>query len=67
MDESAKQVVDVMSVGTMLGTISAVLPPISAMFTIIWVAIRIWETDTVQGLFAKKRKRDDKGRFVKED
>jgi hypothetical protein len=67
MDESAKQVVDVMSVGTMLGTISAILPPISAMFTIVWVGIRIWETDTVQGLFEKKRKRDAKGRFVKED
>lgn len=53
MDESAKQVVDVMSVGTMLGTISAVLPPISALFTIVWVGIRIWETDTVQS-FRKK-------------
>tara|TARA_R110002012_G_scaffold46749_5_gene123194 strand:+ start:620 stop:790 length:171 start_codon:yes stop_codon:yes gene_type:complete len=49
MDESAKQIVDVMSVGTMLGTLGAVLPPISALFTIIWVGIRIWETDTVQG------------------
>jgi len=49
MDESAKQIVDVMSVGTMLGTLGAVLPPISALFTIIWVGIRIWETATVQG------------------
>ena len=53
MDESAKQIVDVMSVGTMLGTISAILPPISALFTIVWVGIRIWETDTVQS-FRKK-------------
>lgn len=67
MDESSKQIIDAMSVGTMLGTISAILPPISATFTIVWVGIRIWETDTVQGLFEKKRKRDDKGRFVKED
>jgi hypothetical protein len=67
MDESSKQIIDAMSVGTMLGTISAILPPISAMFTIVWVGIRIWETDTVQGWFQKKRKRDDKGRFVKED
>ncbi len=50
MDESAKQIVDVMSVGTMLGTLGAILPPISALFTIIWVAIRIWETETVKGL-----------------
>ena len=67
MDESSKQIIDAMSVGTMLGTISAILPPISAMFTIVWVGIRIWETDTVQGWFQKKRKRDAKGRFVKED
>ncbi len=50
MDESAKQIVDVMSVGTMLGTLGAILPPISALFTIIWVGIRIWETETVKGL-----------------
>jgi len=49
MDESAKQIVDVMSVGTMLGTLGAILPPMSALFTIVWVGIRIWETDTVQG------------------
>jgi hypothetical protein len=67
MDESAKQIVDVMSVGTMLGTISAILPPIAALFTIVWTSIRIWETDTVQELAGRKRKRDAKGRFVKDD
>jgi hypothetical protein len=67
MDESAKQVIDVMSVGTMLGALGSLLPPVAALFTIIWTGIRIWETDTVQGLFEKKRKRDEKGRFVKED
>lgn len=55
MDESAKQIVDVMSVGTMLGTLGAILPPISALFTIIWVVIRIWETETVKGFREKDR------------
>ena len=32
-----------------------------------WVGIRIWETDTVQGLTGRKRRRDEKGRFVKDD
>jgi hypothetical protein len=41
------------SVGTMLGTLGSILPPISALFTIVWVSIRIWETDTVQS-FRKK-------------
>ena len=67
MEESTKQVIDVISFGTVLGTISAILPPLSALFTIIWVGIRIWETDTVQELLGRKRRRDDKGRFVKDD
>ena len=67
MEEPTKQVIDVISVGTVIGTISAILPPISALFTIIWVGIRIWETDTVQTLASRKRKRDEKGRFVKDD
>ena len=67
MEEPTKQVIDVISVGTVIGTISAILPPISALFTIIWVGIRIWETDTVQSLASRKRKRDEKGRFVKDD
>ena len=67
MEESTKQVIDVISFGTVLGTISAILPPLSALFTIVWVGIRIWETDTVQELVGRKRRRDDKGRFVKDD
>ena len=67
MEESTKQVIDVISFGTVLGTISAILPPLSALFTIIWVGIRIWETDRVQELTGRKRRRDEKGRFVKDD
>ena len=67
MEESTKQVIDVISFGTVLGTISAILPPLSALFTIIWVGIRIWETNTVQELTGRKQKRDDKGRCVKDD
>ena len=67
MEEPTKQVVDMLSFATVLGTISAILPPLSALFTIVWVGIRIWETDTVQELTGRKRKRDAKGRFVKDD
>jgi hypothetical protein len=67
MEEPTKQVIDVISFGTVIGTVSAILPPLSALFTIIWVGIRIWETDTVQELIGRKQKRDDKGRFVKDD
>ena len=67
MEEPTKQVIDVISFGTVIGTVSAILPPLSALFTIIWVGIRIWETDTVQELTGLQQKRDDKGRFVKDD
>jgi hypothetical protein len=67
MEETTKQVLDGVSVFTMLGTLGSVLPPIAALFTIVWTSIRIWETDTVQEITGRKRKRDAKGRFVKDD
>ena len=67
MEEPTKQIIDTLSFATVLGTISAILPPLSALFTIVWVSIRIWETDTVQELTGRKQKRDAKGRFTKDD
>ena len=67
MGEDMKQVVDTFSVATMVGTIAGLLPALAALLTVVWTAIRIWETDTGQDLFSKRRKRDKKGRFVKED
>ena len=67
MEEPTKQIIDTLSFATVLGTISAILPPLSALFTIVWVSIRIWETDTVQELTGRKRRRDAKGRFIKDD
>lgn len=67
MGEDMKQVVDTVSVATAVGTVAAILPPLAALFTIIWTLIRIWETETVQDLFHKKRRRDSKGRFLPED
>ena len=67
LDEPSKQIVDTVSVATTVGALAGVLPALAALLTILWTAIRIWETDTVQDVFQKKRKRDKKGRFVKED
>ncbi len=67
MEETTKQVIDGVSIFTMLGTLGSILPPIAALFTIVWTGIRIWETDTVQGLTGRKRRRDAKGRFIKDD
>lgn len=54
LSESAKHVVDALSVATVLGTLVDMLPSIAAVFTIVWTGIRIWETDTVQGIFGRK-------------
>lgn len=52
--ESTKQVVDAVSVVTVVGTLGEVLPPMAALFTLIWTAIRIYETQTVQRLLGKE-------------
>jgi len=46
--EGTKQVMDAVSVFTVVGTLGNILPPIAALFTIVWTGIRIYETKTVQ-------------------
>lgn len=53
MDETTKTMVDAASVATMLGTLGSILPPLAALFTIVWTGIRIYETETVQKLVKK--------------
>ena len=52
--ENIKHVIDALSVATVLGTIMSWLPAVAAVFTIIWTAIRIYETKTVQGWLGKR-------------
>ena len=54
MDEASKHIIDFASVVTVLGTLADMLPAIAAIFTIVWTAIRIYETKTVQRLIGKK-------------
>lgn len=51
--DTAKSVVDALSLATVVGTLVDVLPSIAALFTIVWTAIRIYETNTVQRLLGK--------------
>lgn len=53
LSEPTKHVVDGLSIATVIGTISDMLPSIAAMFTILWTAIRIYETNTVQRLLGR--------------
>ena len=56
--EGTKQVVDAVSVLTVVGTIGDVLPPLAALFTLVWTGIRIYETETIQGLLGKDKPDD---------
>ena len=53
MDNATKQIIDFASIATVLGTLADMLPAIAAIFTIVWTAIRIYETKTVQGWLGK--------------
>jgi hypothetical protein len=46
--EVGKQLLDVLSVATVIGALVDILPSIAALFTILWTGIRIWETDTMK-------------------
>ena len=53
-DETTKHLVDAVSLMTVAGTLIDMLPAIAAIFSIVWSAIRIWETDTVKGWTGRK-------------
>ena len=55
LDQGAKTAGDVISLFTVIGTLTTILPPIAAALTIIWTAIRIYESETVQKMLGKKK------------
>ena len=55
--ETLKHMIDGASILTVIGTLVEFLPAVSAILSIVWVAIRIYETDTVKKLL--NRKKDD--------
>lgn len=56
--EHLKPVGDVISIGALLGSLVQLLPSIAAVLTIVWTAIRIYETDTVQRWLTKGKRND---------
>jgi len=59
-DETVKYVIDGVSFLTVVGTLAEALPAVAAIFTIVWTAIRIWETKTVQSLISKIKGNENK-------
>ena len=58
ISEHTKNILDLSSVITVLGTLAQILPGIAALWTIIWTSIRIYETKTVQELIKKWNNKD---------
>ena len=54
MVEETKQALDVVAVSTGIMSVATWLPPVASLFAIIWMGIRIYESDTVQQLIGKK-------------
>ena len=50
MSEGAKHVADGGAALIVLGTLAKALPSIAALLSVIWLAIRIWESDTIRGI-----------------
>ena len=48
MTDETKQVLDLSAVGAAGGAVMSVLPDIAAGFTIVWLGLRIWESETVK-------------------
>lgn len=55
--EVVKALGDTLSIFTVVGTLIDMLPSIAALFTIVWTALRIYESPTVQGYLTRRRKR----------
>ena len=52
--DTAKAVADGAAVLTTVGVMATWLPPLASLFTIIYLGLRIWETDTVRKLTNRK-------------
>jgi hypothetical protein len=52
--DTFKYAIDAASLFTVVGTMVSMLPAVAALFTIIWTAIRIYETKTVRRWLGKE-------------
>jgi len=55
MQNESKELLDVAAASTAVMSLAAWLPPTASVFTIVWLGIRIYESDTVQGILGKNK------------
>lgn len=46
---------DAAAYAIVLGAVANILPSIATFLSILWLALRIWESDTVRGLTGRSR------------
>ena len=49
-----KHIADAIAGVVAVGTLAQILPHVAALFTIIWLGIRIWESDTARVLTGRQ-------------
>jgi hypothetical protein len=52
--DTARAVADGAAGLTTIGVMATRLPPLASLFTIIYLGLRIWESDTVRGMTNRK-------------
>ena len=55
MVETTKEVLDVAAASTAVLSMAAWLPPTASILTILWLGIRIYESDTVQSIIGRRK------------
>jgi hypothetical protein len=53
--DTAKAVADGAAVLTTVGVMATWLPPLASLFTIIYLGLRIWESETVRKITNRKK------------
>lgn len=53
--EETKDAIDVVAASTGVMALMSWLPPVASLFTIVWLGIRIYESETVQKLVNKRQ------------
>jgi len=58
MNEDFKHFLDGLSILGVIGSLANWLPVVAALASFVWTCIRIYETRTVQGWLARRKKND---------
>jgi len=59
MVEDTKEMLDVAAASTAILSMASWLPPTASILTIVWLGIRIYESDTVQSIVKGTKKQLD--------